>query len=103
MRHEIEADLTVKLRAQFNDEWNHKEATLKKEFEVEKTDMKKKISKVQKISKKYRTSYPARSQDPLINLLHWTPMKMLMLLMMMMMMRPNRSTFCIYYVFVKLM
>ena len=39
--------------------------------------MKKKISKVQKVSKKYGTSYPARSKDPLVNLLHWTPMKML--------------------------
>uniref|UniRef100_A0A7C9AMJ5 Uncharacterized protein n=1 Tax=Opuntia streptacantha TaxID=393608 RepID=A0A7C9AMJ5_OPUST len=52
MRQELEADLTVKLTAQLKDEWNQKEATLKKEFDVEKTAMKKQISKVQKVSKK---------------------------------------------------
>jgi len=52
MRQELEADLTAKLRAQFNDVWNQKEATLKKEFSVEKAAMKKKISNVKKVSKK---------------------------------------------------
>ena len=34
MRQELEADLTAKLTSQLKDEWNQKEATLKKEFDV---------------------------------------------------------------------
>jgi len=52
MRQELEADLTAKLKAQFNNEWYQKEANMKKEFDVEKAAMKKKISKVQNVSKK---------------------------------------------------
>ena len=52
MRQKIEADLTAKPTAQFNNEWNQRKAFLKKEFTVEKTAMKRTISKVQKVSKK---------------------------------------------------
>jgi len=52
MHQKIKADLTAKRTAQFKDEWNQKEASLKKEFAVEKAAMKKTISKVQKVSKK---------------------------------------------------
>ena len=41
MRQELEANLTAKLTAQLKDEWNQKEATPKKEFDVQKFAMKK--------------------------------------------------------------
>jgi len=60
------------------------------------------------IQKIYGTSYPVRPQDPPVNLLHWTPMKMIMMMRMRMTlahhiweMTPNLSTFRICYVLVK--
>jgi len=94
MRQELEVDLTAKLRAQFKDEWNQKEATLQKEFDVEKAAMKKKISKVKKVPKKIWSFISVRSQVLLVNPFHWTPMNMMM--MMIIMMRPNRSNWFVY-------
>ena len=68
MRQELEVALKEQLRAEMKDEIDTREATMKKQFDVEKTALKKKISKMAKVSKKlwnfFSTQFAGSSSKP---------------------------------------